>query len=132
MKGTFAAELRLQGVRFDPDLPQTIRLEFAKSNTKVSKPKQPSPPAAPTHPGLLHPITGRWAALASSVGLNPEIGSHGGTVDPSFLYVIDILRPQGDHFVDNSLEEKNIHRFNWPMKFADLYSVGTCSKRVQE
>ncbi len=26
-----------QGVRFDPDLPQTIRLEFAKSNTKVSK-----------------------------------------------------------------------------------------------
>ncbi|GIY28399.1 hypothetical protein CDAR_388661 [Caerostris darwini] len=48
-----------QGVRFDPDLPQTIRLEFAKSNTKVSKPKQPSPPAAPTHPGLLHPITGQ-------------------------------------------------------------------------
>ncbi|RWS31799.1 protein couch potato-like protein [Leptotrombidium deliense] len=25
---------RQQGVRFDPDLPQTIRLEFAKSNTK--------------------------------------------------------------------------------------------------
>jgi len=23
-----------QGVRFDPDMPQTIRLEFAKSNTK--------------------------------------------------------------------------------------------------
>ena len=35
-----------QGVRFDPDLPQTIRLEFAKSNTKVSKPKQPSPASA--------------------------------------------------------------------------------------
>ena len=35
-----------QGVRFDPDLPQTIRLEFAKSNTKVSKPKQPSPSSA--------------------------------------------------------------------------------------
>lgn len=32
----------LQGVRFDPDLPQPIRLEFAKSNTKVSKPKQQS------------------------------------------------------------------------------------------
>jgi len=28
-----------QGVRFDPDLPQTLRLEFAKSNTKVTKPK---------------------------------------------------------------------------------------------
>lgn len=35
-----AAKLDLQGVRFDPDLPQPIRLEFAKSNTKVSKPKQ--------------------------------------------------------------------------------------------
>jgi RNA recognition motif-containing protein len=34
-----AAKLDLQGVRFDPDLPQPIRLEFAKSNTKVSKPK---------------------------------------------------------------------------------------------
>lgn len=28
----------LQGVRFDPDLPTTIRIEFAKANTKVSKP----------------------------------------------------------------------------------------------
>lgn len=37
-----SAKLDLQGVRFDPDLPQPIRLEFAKSNTKVSKPKQQS------------------------------------------------------------------------------------------
>lgn len=28
----------LQGVRFDPDVSQTLRLEFARSNTKVSKP----------------------------------------------------------------------------------------------
>lgn len=27
-------EILQQGVRFDPDMPQTIRLEFAKSNTK--------------------------------------------------------------------------------------------------
>lgn len=33
------AKQDLQGVRFDPDLPQTLRLEFAKSNTKVTKPK---------------------------------------------------------------------------------------------
>lgn len=33
--GAEAAKQELQqGVRFDPDLPQTIRLEFAKSNTK--------------------------------------------------------------------------------------------------
>ncbi|KAK3754747.1 hypothetical protein QZH41_000060 [Actinostola sp. cb2023] len=29
---------KFEGVRFDPDVAQTLRLEFAKSNTKVSKP----------------------------------------------------------------------------------------------
>ena len=48
-----------QGVRFDPDLPQTLRLEFAKSNTKVTKPKQASPMPAAQQPTLIHPITGR-------------------------------------------------------------------------
>ncbi|XP_031568172.1 RNA-binding protein with multiple splicing 2-like isoform X2 [Actinia tenebrosa] len=32
------AKEELQGVRFDPDVSQTLRLEFAKSNTKVNKP----------------------------------------------------------------------------------------------
>ncbi|EDO49830.1 predicted protein, partial [Nematostella vectensis] len=32
------AKSELQGVQFDPDVSQTLRLEFAKSNTKVSKP----------------------------------------------------------------------------------------------
>lgn len=52
---------RQQGVRFDPDMPQTIRLEFAKSNTKVSKPKQPANANVTpnTHQGLMHPLTGR-------------------------------------------------------------------------
>merc|ERR1712029_1045905 len=56
-----------QGVRFDPDLPQTIRLEFAKSNTKVSKPKQVSPVAATTsitQPQLVHPLTGQTLSPA--------------------------------------------------------------------
>jgi len=69
--GAEAAKQDLQqGVRFDPDLPQTIRLEFAKSNTKVSKPKQPSPSSAAAaaaaaaavsqaHSPLVHPLTGR-------------------------------------------------------------------------
>ncbi|CAD5207108.1 unnamed protein product [Bursaphelenchus okinawaensis] len=35
---------KLQNVRFDPDTNTVIRLELAKSNTKVPKPKQPSPP----------------------------------------------------------------------------------------
>merc|ERR1712241_1287495 len=61
--GAEAAKQDLQqGVRFDPDLPQTIRLEFAKSNTKVSKPKQPSPSAAAvavSQAPLVHPLTGQ-------------------------------------------------------------------------
>lgn len=42
------ARKALQGVRFDPDCAQTIRLELAKSNTKVSRPKQSPPPASTT------------------------------------------------------------------------------------
>lgn len=77
-----------QGVRFDPDLPQTIRLEFAKSNTKVSKPKQVSPSslsaAATTsvtqQAQLVHPLTGQalspafihGAATATAADLWPH------------------------------------------------------------
>ncbi|XP_071873305.1 uncharacterized protein isoform X3 [Bombus fervidus] len=65
--GAEAAKQDLQqGVRFDPDMPQTIRLEFAKSNTKVSKPKQPAAAAATSHPALMHPLTGRAHVSAAS------------------------------------------------------------------
>lgn len=60
--GAEAAKQDLQGVRFDPDMPQTIRLEFAKSNTKVSKPKQQPANAATAHPSLMHPLTGHLGA----------------------------------------------------------------------
>ncbi|CAM1300219.1 RBPMS2 (predicted) [Pycnogonum litorale] len=74
--GADAAKQDLQqGVRFDPDIPQTIRLEFAKSNTKVSKPKQQlSPPAAAMHPTLVHPLTG-LNHLAYLNSLRRDIGS---------------------------------------------------------
>ena len=47
----------VQGIRFDPDLPQTLRLEFAKTNTKVAKPKQQVQQLA---------IAGQLAAAASA------------------------------------------------------------------
>ncbi|TNN85198.1 RNA-binding protein with multiple splicing [Liparis tanakae] len=34
-----AAKNALNGVRFDPEIPQTLRLEFAKANTKMAKNK---------------------------------------------------------------------------------------------
>lgn len=71
---TWSTNFLQQGVRFDPDLPQTIRLEFAKSNTKVSKPKQPSPSsavaaaaaAAVSQAQLVHPLTGRKYIIIGS------------------------------------------------------------------
>ncbi|XP_076438970.1 uncharacterized protein LOC143277898 [Babylonia areolata] len=66
-----SAKQDLQGVRFDPDLPQTLRLEFAKSNTKVTKPKQQSPqPAAPTT--IIHPLTGQELGTAIMPAGGPE------------------------------------------------------------
>ncbi|KAK2704632.1 protein couch potato-like [Artemia franciscana] len=62
--GADMAKQDLQGVRFDPDIPQTIRLEFAKSNTKVSKPKQQASPPAAAHPALVHPLTGQELSQA--------------------------------------------------------------------
>ncbi|MEE6460374.1 hypothetical protein FKM82_000936 [Ascaphus truei] len=34
-----AAKNALNGIRFDPEIPQTLRLEFAKANTKMAKNK---------------------------------------------------------------------------------------------
>ncbi|XP_028832686.1 RNA-binding protein with multiple splicing-like [Denticeps clupeoides] len=50
-----AAKNALNGVRFDPEIPQTLRLEFAKTNTKVAKSKlvgTPNPPLPHHSPGL--------------------------------------------------------------------------------
>ncbi|KAI6241299.1 hypothetical protein M3Y99_00355400 [Aphelenchoides fujianensis] len=58
---------KLQGVRFDPELGQTIRLELARSNTKVSKPKQPSPPIiSPANLPTILPQQTQHAALAAA------------------------------------------------------------------
>ncbi|XP_066248568.1 uncharacterized protein cpo [Euwallacea similis] len=73
--GAEAAKQDLQqGVRFDPDMPQTIRLEFAKSNTKVSKPKQQAANSANTHPTLMHPLTGHLGTPFFPGG--PELWHH--------------------------------------------------------
>ncbi|XP_055850615.1 protein couch potato [Episyrphus balteatus] len=74
--GAEAAKQDLQqGVRFDPDMPQTIRLEFAKSNTKVSKPKpQPNTATTASHPALMHPLTGHLGGPFFPGG--PELWHH--------------------------------------------------------
>ncbi|XP_020863893.1 RNA-binding protein with multiple splicing isoform X5 [Phascolarctos cinereus] len=53
-----AAKNALNGIRFDPEIPQTLRLEFAKANTKMAKNKlvgtpNPSTPLPSTAPQLI-------------------------------------------------------------------------------
>lgn len=112
--GAEAAKQDLQqGVRFDPDLPQTIRLEFAKSNTKVSKPKQPSPSSAAaaaaaavavSQAPLVHPLTGRLVfseALspafihgAADLWSHPSFGAYGATAEQQLqLHQQALLHP---------------------------------------
>ena len=55
-----------QGIRFDPDLPQTIRLEFAKSNTKVNKPKQSLPSLSSSSSSAAAVAAAAAAATASN------------------------------------------------------------------
>lgn len=98
--GAEAAKQDLQhGVRFDPDLPQTIRLEFAKSNTKVSKPKPQAIPAITastyTQPTLLHPLTGQ--AITPAFIHGAELWHHhfyaGATAEQQFQLHQALLHP---------------------------------------
>jgi len=66
----------LQGVRFDPDLPTTIRIEFAKANTKVSKPVlKPANMALPVELNTagLFAHDPSWAATTNFTDIN---GNH--------------------------------------------------------
>jgi hypothetical protein len=72
----------LQGVRFDPELPTTIRIEFAKANTKVTKPTVVRPPTlglTPGSPGVPTPTfpafdlaTGIFTTDASQLAQHPH------------------------------------------------------------
>lgn len=67
----------LQGIRFDPEIPQTLRLEFAKANTKMAKsklvgtpnPSTPLPTAVPQfiarEPCKYQPWLSRWSPARS-------------------------------------------------------------------
>uniref|UniRef100_A0AC34PXJ4 RRM domain-containing protein n=1 Tax=Panagrolaimus sp. JU765 TaxID=591449 RepID=A0AC34PXJ4_9BILA len=63
------AKRRLSGVRFDPEINQPIRLELARSNTKVNKPKQPSPPAFTANLGIT-PTSSFDTALLGAAAAN--------------------------------------------------------------
>ena len=90
--GAEAAKQDLQqGVRFDPDLPQTIRLEFAKSNTKVSKPKPVVSPQTISPPQLVHPLTGHAELLwAAGVYNSANVEKSYEALSPAFIHGTDL------------------------------------------
>ena len=58
MKTSSICSLFPKGIRFDPEIPQTLRLEFAKANTKMAKNKlvgtpNPSTPLPNTVPQFI-------------------------------------------------------------------------------
>uniref|UniRef100_A0A5S6QDB4 RRM domain-containing protein n=1 Tax=Trichuris muris TaxID=70415 RepID=A0A5S6QDB4_TRIMR len=100
------AKLMMQGVKFDPDLPQSIRLEFARSNTKVNRQKQTSPVNAslpflsvipnPDFVGSYLPTMGHdlfnQTALASYAA---ELGSSSAFSTQAFLQGLQAFQPYG-------------------------------------
>lgn len=70
----------LQGIRFDPELAQTLRLEFARSNTKVTRPKHAasSSPTANTTPNTTF--------LSPAAILAPSIPSINGITQEKFSF----------------------------------------------
>lgn len=75
-----------QGIRFDPESPQTLRLEFAKANTKMAKSKlMATPNPTNIHPALgAHFIARDPCKLYGCTTLGSLIHSHLG-LSPSFL-----------------------------------------------
>ncbi|KHJ44336.1 hypothetical protein D918_05347 [Trichuris suis] len=102
----FYTMFSIQGVKFDPDLPQAIRLEFARSNTKVSRQKQASPANAslpflnvypnPDFVGSYLPAMGHelfnQTALASYAA---ELGSSSAFSSQAFLQGLQAFQPYG-------------------------------------
>ncbi|XP_002157969.2 uncharacterized protein LOC100208163 isoform X1 [Hydra vulgaris] len=71
----------LQGIRFDPELPTSIRIEFAKANTKVTKPVLIRPPSI------------------SGTTIIPGPGFPGFELTPG-IFTPDMQWPQNTNFVD--------------------------------
>ncbi|MEE6460375.1 hypothetical protein FKM82_000936 [Ascaphus truei] len=64
-----AAKNALNGIRFDPEIPQTLRLEFAKANTKMAKNKLVGTPNPSTQLNSVPQFISRdQCALAPSLG----------------------------------------------------------------
>ncbi|XP_059124108.1 RNA-binding protein with multiple splicing 2 isoform X1 [Peromyscus eremicus] len=87
--GAEAAKNALNGIRFDPENPQTLRLEFAKANTKMAKSKLIATP----NPTNVHPALGAHLIARDPCALVPLLRYH-----PARMEVPPVLlAPQSCH-----------------------------------
>ncbi|KAI7814831.1 RNA binding protein with multiple splicing 2b [Triplophysa rosa] len=75
--GAEAAKNALNGVRFDPENPQTLRLEFAKANTKMAKSKLMGTP----NPTNIHPALGAHFIARDPCKFTANSSSHTAETD---------------------------------------------------
>jgi RNA recognition motif-containing protein len=111
--GAEAAKQDLQqGVRFDPDLPQTIRLEFAKSNTKVSKPKQQQQQQNNLNSMANASSAAAAAAMSAAAAVSQQPLVHpltGQALSPAFIHGADL----------------------WPHHFSAAYAAAGAEQQLQ-
>ncbi|KAJ8247761.1 hypothetical protein GJAV_G00250020 [Gymnothorax javanicus] len=104
------AKNALNGVRFDPEIPQTLRLEFAKANTKMAKSKlvgTPNPTLSQSGPGAQ--LISRDPYELTVPALYP------GAPDPS------LSPPPCTHRSVGSLLQMVFHRDGSPGSFAEVW-----------
>eukprot|EP00070_Physeter_catodon_P043632 XP_028350526.1 LOW QUALITY PROTEIN: RNA-binding protein with multiple splicing 2-like [Physeter catodon] len=83
--GVEAARKALNGIRFDPENPQTLRLEGAKANTKTAKNKLTATPNLTN----AHPYLGAHSELMGA----PLIPAYPGSWAPYPLYTTELTPP---------------------------------------
>ena len=122
-----AAKNALNGIRFDPEIPQTLRLEFAKANTKMAKNKLVGTP----NPSTPLPNTVPQFIAREPYALDPSLRGHfPGLEVPAVLLRLclktpcPVLTPSRLHnslyHTSVFLKEKNIYN---KMCFALLHCI---------
>lgn len=90
-----------QGIRFDPESPQTLRLEFAKANTKMAKSKlMATPNPTNIHPALgAHFIARDPCKLYGCTTLGSLIHSHLGNVSTQLPLLPFFFKKKSEYIV---------------------------------
>ena len=126
MKTSSICSLFLKGIRFDPEIPQTLRLEFAKANTKMAKNKLVGTPNPSTAlPNTVPQFIAREPCKSTSFSFGGGRGKNCSSA--SFMW--DYTTGPRAGWVSFSISEKRLPILAvWIPKTAILFMTG-CPKR---